>query len=397
MTFTSLVSCDPTKSGSCKDCTGATLGHQCYTVDEKNPYKYQEGTATYDIPDGNWCLPTRVATTQCNEWTGVPILTKLGEGKYEWLCDCSKYPGWFTSALGGDCTVETVCGYDEGDPTKSIGELVCPKGGISGICTEGEPWLKTKNWDPKFGVCNCITGYDYVGHTPATGEMIKVCTKNTCYPGTEHTPPSGPGNTCGQGPGNSNCTCNTLNKKIETTSPRLSSCTGKMEKVKETQYQTWLRCPEDVKSELGQQCFDSPQCIPDPCNPLGHYDTKNCACICDASSTARAVPADNAVGSKCVDYCAKDDATNPCIQTSSAGNVIHGTTCYVEDNNYHCKDCCPPFTQDSTDLCSDVCLPDNEQCQQDGSIPCCPGSECKRITFGIFHEHEYLCKPKSKT
>ncbi len=392
--FSSLVNCDPTKKGACDDCGGATLGYQCYTVNAKNPYTYQVDTTTYNIPDGTWCLPTKVATRQCNEWTGVPILTKISEGKYEWLCDCSKYPDWFASAPGGDCTFETVCGYNA-DSTKSIGELVCPKGGISGICTEGEPWLKTKNWDPKFGECQCIPGYNAVNRVDSgTGKMIKECVKNSCYPGGTETPVTpASGNLCGIASIRNTCTCDKIITNIKAISKKLKDCTGAMEDVTTTTYKSWIRCPEDVRSEFGQQCVVSPQCIPDPCNPLGYFDPDTCTCQCgpkgDKNSTAiNVADLSNPVGNKCVDPCTSDSDTNPCITFVGDTKFIHGTKCYIDSTNLtsHCTNCCTGYYQDSTDHCLNTCIPENKDCDQKTGKPCCPGTYCKSEHAGFSHK-----------
>jgi hypothetical protein len=333
-----------------------------------------------------------VDTLPCNEWTGVPILTKIGEGKYEWLCDCSKYPDWFTSAPGGDCTFELVCGYNE-DPSKSIGELVCPPGGISGICTEGESWLKTKNWDPKFGVCDCAPGYISINRTDSgTGKLIKACTKNPCYPlGSENTPPISSGNICGSNPGTSNCTCKKMITNTKAKSSKIGDCTGKMEEIPAKNYQSWIRCPEDVKSAFGEGCINTPRCLPDPCNPLGYFDPETCLCKCDGTPTSINVSDEgNPVGNKCIDPCASDGKENPCITFVGDTKFIHGTKCYIDPTNLssHCTNCCTGYYQDSTDHCLNTCIPENKSCAAHTGKPCCPGTYCKSEHAGF----EYKCR-----
>ncbi len=378
--FNDLVECDPTKKGACSDCIGATLGYQCYTVDASNPYKYQEGTTTYDIPDGNWCLPTKVATAQCNEWTGIPILTKLGEGKYEWMCDCSKYPDWFTSAPGGDCTFETVCGYNS-DPTKSIGELVCPPGGISELCKEGDSWLENPVWDPASGVCKCRSGFNSINRQDTgTGKIIKACTQNTCYPkGIEQDPPK-------YGTGHpQSCVPGTI------TPSRSCVCAPKTGEIGKSNYVSWIRCPEDVKSSLQSDCYDNPKCYPDPCNPRGYWDPVHCTCVCDGIEGSIPTVANNDINQTCSLPCVGQE--NPCISIKDGKPIVRGT-CYYNKKAKAlvCKDCNCPFAQDPGGHCKTICDCKGYSCEPSGpgtggtQGTCCDGLECH---FGGLH---WRCK-----
>ena len=357
--LSSLVSCDPKKERECKNCLGATLGYQCYVVNQQNPYKYLDGTTTYDIPEGNWCLPTKVATSKCNLWTGIPILTKISEGNYEWACDCSVYPQWFTSAPGGDCTFETVCGYNEVSK-KSIGELVCPTGGIPGICKAGESWLDNPNWDPALGICSCKTGYISVNRTdPGTGQLIKDCTLNPCYPlgnlWTGSTPPSGH-ETCFEG-----------------NPPQTKGCSCLAKKETNGIWKSYVRCPEDVISTDKKPCVDSPRCYNDPCNPYGYWDSSVSPCTCKCTSPGSvAKPANNIVGTACVKPCEYD---NPCVE-------VDGTkrgTCYINSKGEaKCENCIPPWIEDPSGQCRSKCNSEGSSCTLINP-GCCKGLSCQDI------------------
>ena len=358
--FNNLVKC--ITDGDCKNCSGATLGYQCYNVTDKNPYKYIENSKSYNIPNGNWCLPTRVKTIQCNEWTGVPILTKTGDKEYQWSCECSKYPDWFGLGTDGNCTFETVCGYNMGDPSKSYGELVCPLDGIDNICKSGDSWLKNLNWDPNDGICKCVKGYIPV-NTTFGNKPIKACTLDSCYPIGKSTTGIA-GLTCSglSVTGEKHCKCPDHN----------SSGSGMF-----GSYKTWIRCPDDVEKDKGAVCIENPKCLSDPCNPRGYFDSTvgNCKCICndpttkDKDITWTSEPANNIVGSICVNQCS--ESRNPCGD--------RGKCYYNKDTKESlCKNCKWPYYQDLSNLCKNKCVNKNYSCS--GGLKCCKGLTCKGVS-----------------
>ncbi len=351
--FNSLIKC--TSDKDCSKCAGATLGYRCYNVNENNPYKYTDtdGT-TYNMPDGQYCLPQKVETEKCNLYTGIPILTKKGENEYAWACQCINN-NWFDSPPGGDCTNEVLCGYQSG-----LGELVCPPG-VS-ACKEGESWLTNKNWDPSIGICKCKAGYAPINTVDSTGRHIKTCSKDPCAPiGHLQSPPVYGGNICGK--------------------PRATStCTGaKFEKNSDGTYKSWIRCPEDIAdASVRQACAVYPKYFPDPCNPYGYYDTALCKCICN-KKYSRQQPSNNIVGSEC---------DNPCLTENQCGGR---GTCYVTDKGLaRCKDCVPPWRQNPPlNTCDRGCTSKGYKCGNDDD--CCLNLKCK-WQFSPGPESLYVCK-----
>lgn len=84
-----LVACTPGDVQACKNCDGLS---SCYNVTDNEPYTfYADDNTTARVPNGSWCIPTRVTTKTCNAYTATYVLSKVSATENEWNCLC-KYP-----------------------------------------------------------------------------------------------------------------------------------------------------------------------------------------------------------------------------------------------------------------------------------------------------------------
>ena len=382
--ITQLKSCDPTNQDTCNNCHGGL--HSCFTVDKNNPYQYAVEKNIVDLPDGKWCLPSKITSLPCNEFTGFPVLTKLNDTEYAWRCQCKNRSLFTNKGEFGDCIQEVSCGASE-----DLGQLVCPPG--TDKCTSGKPWVDEPIWDPIYGVCNCKNGTTYVDQSNATdGIWSKMCLYDSCTPGTKKL-------------NDGECDCSTnINKLVQKDikdvkksnivkvgievilfilsiflvikifkatlitillitvivslfiwyKKKYTDITSL--KLLQSQqigsgapYKTLIRCPTDIPDVNKHLCStDRKQCVTDPCNPGGYYkpSPSGGACVCDESAGYTTAQNSNSiVKSICDSPCGP--GRNPCSKRG---------TCVIDKSTGKalCDYCKSPYFQDDTNMCKTV-------------------------------------------
>ena len=335
---TKLKSCDPSNPDSCDDCSDGM--HACFTVSDDIPYQVQIDGKTVNIPNGNWCLPAKVKTLPCNEFSGFPILAKLNETEYVWKCQC-KYPSLFTNqGEFGDCTQEVACGAENNDSN----HLVCPP--KSTHCKPGTKWVDDPTWEPTSGICSCATGLKYIDKSiPSQGVWNKQCVTDSCSPGK------------------------TVNGKCV--------CPPKQDFTREHGVISYLRCPDDMPDSFKSNCIDNPECIQDPCNPGGYYDSNKGKCVCAENRG----------------FIAVEDSTSPvkwiCEQGCSGKLNPCGNRgdCVIKNGKIQCENCHPPWVQNVNysdcakkhpNMCMCQQLPLNSKCKVDSD---CLSGNCQSPVF----------------
>lgn len=126
------------------------------------------------VPKGNWWLPTKIKTADCNQYTGDYILENTPDGII-WGCKC-KYPEF---AIGSDCSTINAC---HGSTNKN--QIYCPKDlEKEHICENGGLWTTNSDWNPIYGKCECGKG-EISSTYYANDDLIqKECSNDFCYPG----------------------------------------------------------------------------------------------------------------------------------------------------------------------------------------------------------------------
>jgi len=346
--FSELKECDPTDNAACIYCKG---GFACVSVTDDNPHNYSpDGGATkLKIPNGNWCLPAKFASANCDPYVSTPILTKKDADTFMWRCHC-KYPYLFENVnVDSDCSSQIACGHSS-DPAQSLGKLVCPTGSPE-VCNAGDPWTTYSKWDPKYGVCECKDGYTYQDQSYG-GVQIKTCVNNTCAPGS---PTKGLKDSC--------------------------DCPDKKQYPDKT-WDSWVSCPQEVVPTVAVRCTDlgNPQCFPDPCNPNGYWDNDAQTCVCNAPfSPFQVQPQESPVGWQCRNLC---DDNGPCDDRG---------TCFVppQADIAQCKNCRQGWANGKLHECATPCLENGELCEdksqccgyiRDGSSLCTEGVGLKSGT-----------------
>jgi hypothetical protein len=328
-----LQKCNPSDPNSCNKCSEGL--HSCFTVTDDNPYHVEQkitdsGEKNIDkVPNGNWCLPAKIKTFPCNEFSGYPVLTKLTQTEYAWRCQC-KYPTLFTNkGEFGDCTQEVACGVQEDNNNY----LKCPAD--SKVCTPGEKWVDNPVWEPTAGVCNCEDGTKFVNRPSSdNSDWEKLCVTDTCSPGGF-------------------------------TSDGKCICQDKTQDGDE--YKSYVRCPEDVQTK--NMCSSGPTCLPDPCNPGGYYSKQKHTCVCSGEFISKTNQS-SIVGSTCYSPCSGKN--NPCGK--------RGTCSITADGMAECKDCVSPYKQDKTNMCNAELKGDGNKCSSDSE---CVSGACSK-QYGFF-------------
>jgi hypothetical protein len=288
-----LVECDPKDPNSCNTCSDGL--HACFTITDDEPYNIDINGSKLKVPNGNWCLPAKIKTLPCNEFSGFPILAKLSNTEYVWKCQC-KYPSLFTNAGEfGDCTSEVACGAQ----LNSNNHLVCPPN--SEACTPGTKWLDNPTWDPTYGACSCDEKLKFVDKSNRPeGVWDKECLSDSCYPGVTE------GESC--------------------------KCPDKVQTA--TDVSSYIRCPDDVKPTERSLCSVDIECIKDPCNPGGYYDPATGKCVCPIDGYAPALNSISPVGWICDSPCGPE--ANPCAERGD---------CILVDGKAQCTNCHFPWIQ----------------------------------------------------
>lgn len=337
-------------------------------ITEPKPYIWKKDKTIINIPESNankgWCLPPIPSFKNCNELTSNTVLINTGNNTYEWGCECN-IPNLFTqSSPSENCNIELACGYPEDgtlyipSSTTCNTDADCNTGGYCYLSTTDEhefnnkkycyyDWLKNQNIDPRDGICKCIKGKTYIGYKIGD-QYFKNCVNDSCAPNGKSTK-----NNC-LNDMTSCCICNS----------------------------GYIRCPDDIpisNTTLYNQCKTVPQCIKDPCQPLGHFDPINKTCICDATSTSALIDDDQSpIGVSCIDLC---KGNGPC------GNR---GTCYVTGTDPNkksaCKNCKCPWANvgaDQTCLYNTGQKDDGDTCLYDSD--CC-SHDCKNCWWGGYKQ-----------
>lgn len=352
-------------------------------LNDPTPYNWKQGDKSLYLPESEegkgWCLPNiEKQTDLCNKFTSDNILINMGEDKYKWGCYCTT-PDMFDHS-GDDslsnCNTEKACGSEQ-----NLGSLwvirkdqkvctkdsdcgsdikqsrCCPPDTGSGSCSDsalpGEKkhcyvkWKTQQDTDPRDGRCECTAeGTTYSGSQSGSNSYIKVCVTDGCAPN-----------------GKKQTSCDG-----DVTAKYCCDCND-----------GYIRCPEDIVDiELKQRCSSFPQCIKDPCAPLGRWDPNQRTCICDKNSTSVAVPDTNSpVGMTCVDLC----NPGPCGDRGNCVVTGKDSNKKAECINCKCPWCNPgdPGCPSGKDPVEKRCLVNSGKTQREGdacdkSKGCCKGS-----------------------
>lgn len=396
-----LRKCDPKNPDSCKDCKDGEFA--CFTVDEKNPYRYstdpninctdceKDPTKSgcekcINIPEGNWCLPIIVESDKCNQYTSIPILTKVTDKEWKWRCLC-KYPDIVNKAnIDANCTEIRACATT-GEPTNVI---VCPDlrpdccktdppcdnprcDPKNLPCTPGESWYVKKNYDPTLGECACPPGqksYKYFNEN--TQQLTMSCRVDFCKPDGNVCPD------CGYSDKEGACVCGTPKQNSDGTWTSFIRCPDDMVPGNPAA----VECGPDKPCSNNKNCYK--KCVPDPCNPYGYYDRESGTCKCTGKNHINTQYGPSPVGWIC---------TSPCtgnIPCGGTGNNKRGD-CYVDsDNKPKCKNCLgnKGYSQDKNNRCEKRCLVSGQDCS--GPVPCCSGN-CKKVSgYGVVPD-SWIC------
>lgn len=263
--------------------------YSCQNIDKDLPIK--DGDFTTTLPKGKWCLPTKVENEKCNPYTSDPILTKIDDNLYKWICNC-KYPNWVNShSVGGNCNKQIACNHQY-DPDnnylmycKNQGDykqVVNNKGELTTICKDGSKPIK---WDDNSNIqlentfCKCGSNSYFFENKDL---KVKQCVLNPC---------GDKGRVNYDSSGNMYCIC----------PPGKVSCRQLL---------------EDKQQECGIGCID------DPCKPNGTLNGKG---TCDCNNGYEFME-DNKylTGGYCMK---KDDACNLLSNTCTEYRGGSCTTC----------------------------------------------------------------------
>lgn len=298
-----LTKCDPSDRNACTNCTQGL--YSCITVDSQNQHTINQNGTETNIPTGSWCLPPIVKTFPCNTFSGYRVLTKISDSEFAWKCHC-KYPELLSNrgVEFGDCTYPVAC---EGNP------LVCPPEGK--YCTPGKQWIEEPTYDPTYAVCACPSGTNYIHNDPPPGSWDKRCVLDTCIPGHSS-----------QSSGNNGCVCP---DKSQDSSGNWTS---------------YIKCPQNVAEDKKIQCSFN-QCVQDPCNPNGYYDSSQGKCVCTTKGYTNKQDSESAIKNVCYAPC--DDQHNPCGSRGDCNWAITDNAVVTT-----CINCKTPWKQDSTNMCN---------------------------------------------
>ena len=321
-----------------------------------NPFVWRQGDQMLTLPNSKpgkgWCLPA-VKPTPCNNFTSDSILveTRLdeasdGEKFYEWECLCSNDDMFTKAGFGGDCILEKACGAPTGgkllvsDYKKTCnaadgcpdGQRCCAPGDVEGeCCTAGdsacanvkytgqkycfEDWEKQKALNPAGGRCDCAAGLTYTTTGSGSSDYRKLCVSDPCSaPGCVGCSSTSAGS-CQCGPGFLVCHWDSKQSKNLGNTP-------------------------DSYAET--YCKDNPRCLVAPCGDpmqctanIGEPGTLGTCVVKDPSGTWGLLPADNALGVTCVDYCSNGGIGYSCSGRGDCTVVRDGSSFPQQQ----CKNC----------------------------------------------------------
>jgi len=334
-----LTTCNPADKLSCDKCASSVIDWSCQVVNKEKTEMVNGKEVTIPVSGSGtgWCLPD-VKSGECNTGTGEPVLMKLGDGHYEWSCECLE-PSMFDHNTNKDsnCVFNKACGAGNNDGvlympddanTKCVknddcGESkicclsdqniygdVCHKDGeadLEGDAICHDVWGKDNTTSPATGKCLCAAGKTYTGETTDNSSYSKRCESDICAPG-------GKTNAYNNDTGKIECICDK------------STVPG------ESHYS----CPSEIGNQsdfLKNKCRNNPQCIKDPCGPNGVVDdTNNFTCKCDAGYLLVS-DTNQPNGVRCVKGCVNGGKCGPIGERS--------TSCTVQDNKEMCTCKCP--------------------------------------------------------
>jgi hypothetical protein len=279
-------------------------------------YIYNSDTSTCHLaPNQNICLPFDLNSDfECNEYTGIKILTKPGLNlPYNWKCLCrdnTKFTN--NNEIGTDCTDIKLCSMlgTTNENSKNGNYLV-----RTGTETYPQPtyWNSKSKWNPlppSFdggeGACKCNS------QSYADQNNLR-CITGTCYPGTP------------------------------TTNGKDCDCQHPYIKCSDINYRN-----DYVFGKYSLGLCDDPSCVPDPCiissdDYSSQYDSGTNTCKCKGENTI-AISSDQVpTGQKCQNVCSNN---GPC----GSGTSKRGT-CYAETSDAHDKTTYWHFVTDETARC----------------------------------------------
>lgn len=393
-----LKKCDPINPESCKDCRDKN--YACFTIDKDNPYKYSEKIdvdcqaclkdpskpgcdSCVDIPNGNWCLPIRITSDRCNEYTSTPILTKVSKTEWRWRCLC-KYPEIVNKKNDdADCIEVRACQPDNKivcpdlrpdcctDPNKKCNDEEEKRCNIDNLpCKPGEDWLEKKDYDPTLGECLCPPGerpYKYFDENTQT--HIMACRGDFCEVSGGKCPD------CKYDSDNGTCECGTPKQNADGTWTSFIRCPDDM--VKDSP--STQGCGGDEPCDSHSSCYK--KCVKDPCNPYGYYDKHLGACKCTGKDHVNIKYDASPVGYTCGSPC---EDNIPC---GGEGDNKRGD-CYLDNGKVKCKNCRVDrgYKQSKDDLCRNICRLPGQPCENRDDKSCC--NKCDN-----YHPYtlEYTC------
>lgn len=305
----------------CDNC--GDIPHKCEAVDTLQYY----GSKSTPIPKGNWCLPQLDNSANCNKFTSVRTLSKIGD-TYGWICTCNDDTKFTKKSAMEDCTVEVACGNQA-----NFGKLVDPRNGAD--------WNGT--WEPELGVCKCNDGYR---------ELNGTCEKDTCLPGKYGT------NGCQCPIGHIRCEdlpydswyknrCKPNTCITDPCQPGgiFNTNTGKCECDASKNFFEEL----DATSIVNSRC--TPLCVKN--GPCGERGTCTVDTECVTAVQAGKLPASD------------------CTQLTTSISRCQ-----------KCTNCKGTYTQDKCELCNSSCMTESKRCAKNED--CCSNSCSSHYVGGVF-------------